>query len=278
MPVTVNGIEIPEESVAREFERLHSDYERYVIENGGVPDHGQLREWALENLIEKELLTQEAERSQDEPDAKRVDAYLRENADSLEEGLSADEKRALCMRDVKIRALVKSVRTNVRHPTEEEMRREYDANIERFTVPESLKVSHISRVPRPGVEKSQAYMDLLSLKKKIDDFEIHWVEALQDSDTYRDDFGMFDTVMRGVLPQEIEEKLFSLERGQVSDVMEMDSTGTIHLFKILVRRDPEVLPFEDVREDISSLMFNEAAENALNELIDKLKADAEIRR
>ena len=277
MSVKVNGIEILEDAVMAEVERLQPDYERYVTENGGEPDENQLKEWALENLVEQELLTQEVLRTQEEPGEDKVSAYLEENSAAFDEELSDEEKSALCIKDIKMRALVKSVRKNVNPPTDEELRKEYDNNIERFTMPESLKISHICRVPQPGVDKSQAYMDLLSMKKKIDNLDIHWAEALQESDTYRDDFGMFDTVMRGMLPPEMEEALFALNRGDISDVFELES-GTIHLFKILLKRDAELLPFEDVQEDIATMMFNEAAENLLNDLIDKLKKSADITR
>lgn len=275
MSVTVNGVEILEDAVAKEVERLQPDYEHYVTENGGEPDEAQLTEWALENLIEKELLTQEALSSQDDPSEDKVLEYFEENRDSFDEELSEEEKRTLCVKDIKIRSLVKSVRKNVQPPSGEEIRKEYDDNPERFTIGESLKLSHICRLPRPGVEKSQVYIDLLALKKKIDDFDLHWVEVVQDSDTYREDFGMFDTVMRGMFQHDIEEKLFALNRGDLSDVIELD-TGTLHLFKVLVKRESELLPFEDVREDLSSIMFNEAAENALNNLIDDLRKNADI--
>ncbi len=277
MSVKVNGVEILDAAVVEEVNRLQPDYERYVTSHGGEPDEKQLAEWALENLIEQELLTQEAQRTQEEPGEDKVGAYLEENSAALDEALTDQEKRALCVKDIKMRALVKSVRKNVTPPTAEELRKEYDDNSERFTMLESLKISHICRVPHPSIDKSQAYLDLLSLKKKLDGQEIHWVEALQESDTYRNDFGMFDTVMRGMMTPEIEEKLFALNRGDISDVIELES-GTIHLFKILVKRDAELLPFEDVQMDIASLMFNEAAENALNELIDELKKSANITR
>jgi len=275
MALTVNGIEISAEAIEQEIARLKPDYERYVSENGGEPEETQLKEWATENLVEKELLKQEALRSQDDPDAKRVNAWLSENSDVFGEELSDDEKRARCIEDIKIRSLVKSVRKSVQRPTPEEMRSEYDSNIERFTVPETLKVSHICRVLHPGVDKPQVYIDLLDLKKRVENFEVHWVEAVQLSDTYREDFGMFETVMRGMFPGDIEQKLFALERGELSDVIELDS-GTLHLFKILVKREPELIPFEDVVEELSSMMFNEVAENALNEMLDDLKAKAEI--
>jgi hypothetical protein len=277
MAITVNGVEISDDAVAQEVVRLQADYERYVTENGGEPDDAQLREWAQENLIEKELLTQEALRSQEEPDARKVDLWLQENGAAFDETLCDADKRALCVKDLKIRALVKSVRKGVPPPSEEDLRTQYEANIARFTVPESIRLSHICRVPSAGFDRSQAYLELLTLKQRIDKHEIPWVEALQESDTYREDFGSFDTVVRGMLPLDLEEKLFALERGEVSDVMELTGIGSIHLFKILLRREPEVLPFEEVREDLVSLLFHEDAENALNSLIDKLKELADIR-
>ncbi len=278
MSVKVNEVEIEDSAVQAEIERLRVDYERYVRENGGEPDEQQLHEWALENLIEKELLTQEALRSQAEPGAAQVASYLKDNSDSFDTELSDEEKRELCVRDIKIRALVKSVRKGVKPPPEEELLREYNEHIERFTVPESLRVSHISRLPRAAESKSQAYLELLDIRQKIENFELTWMEALPRSDTYAEDMGVFDTVIRGLFPSEVEEQLFALNRGQVSDVIELEHTNTLHIFRILVKRNAEVIPFEDVREDIRSMLFNDAAENALNGLVDQLKTSADIKR
>ncbi|MFO7936920.1 MAG: peptidylprolyl isomerase [Kiritimatiellia bacterium] len=275
--VKVNGVEIFEEAVEAEFERLKPDYERYVAENGAEPDENQLRDWALENLIEKELLTQEAQRTQEEPAEDKLMEYMARNAALLDEGLSDEEKCAVCVRDLKIRTLVKSVRKNVSPPSEDEMRREYEKKTEFFTRPEALKLSHISRVPQPGFEKSQAFMDLLSLRKKIENSELSWADALRQSDTYSHDFGMFDVLIRGILSPETDEKLFSLESGDVSDVIELEG-GTLHIFKIMDRHDSELLPFENVRDDISTMLFNETAERALNDMIDGLKSNADIAR
>jgi len=275
MAVTVNGSEISADAVDQEMERLSVDYERYVTENGGEPDQKQLREWAVENLIEKELLKQEALRTQADPDDKKIDLWLKENSDVFGEELPEQEKRSRCVEDIKIRALVKSVRKAVQRPSVAEMQAEYDNNLERFTVPESLRLSHVCRVLHQGADKSQVYIDLLALKQKVEDFELHWVEATQLSDSYREDYGMFDNVMRGMLPGDIEEKLFSLARGQISDVIELNGS-TIHIFKVLVKSEPHQIPFEDVSPELSSMMFNEAAESALNEMIDGLKEKADI--
>ncbi|MDD2598220.1 MAG: peptidylprolyl isomerase [Kiritimatiellae bacterium] len=275
MAIKVNGIEISADAVEQETARLKPDYERYITANGGEPDDVQLREWATENLVEKELLRQEAVRSQDEPDEKKVAAWLEENRAVFGDELSGEEQRVRCAEDIKIRSLVKSVRKSVPRPTDAELQHEYDKNPERFTVPESLRVAHICRVLYPGVDKARSYIDLLDLKKRVENLEIEWTEAVQLSETFHRDFGIFDTVMRGMLPMEIEEKLFSLERGQITDVIELES-GTLHLFKVLVKREPELIPFADVREELSSLMFAEAAENALNEMLDALKAKAAI--
>ncbi|MFA7174975.1 MAG: peptidylprolyl isomerase [Kiritimatiellia bacterium] len=275
MALRVNGIEVSADAVEREIARLEPDYKHYITENGGEPDAVQLREWATENLVEKEVLRQEAMRSQTDPDEKKVAAWLEENQAVLGDELSDEERRARCVEDIKIRTLVKSIRKSVQRPSEAELQCAYDSNPERFTVPESLKVSHICRVPHPGADKARNFIDLLDLKKRMESLEIEWMDALQLSDTFQRDYGMFDTVMRGMLPAEIEEKLFSLELEQITDVIELES-GTLHLFKILVKKEPELIPFAAVCEELSSLMFAEAAESKLNEMLDALKAQAVI--
>ena len=278
MSITVNGVEIKEDAVIKEFERLLPEYEVYVEKNEGVVDEAQLKEWALENLIEVELLRQEAERTQSEPSANKIKLYMDEFSADLSDEITDEEKRAMCVRDIKVRGLIKSVRKNVQRPSEEQLREEYNSNIELFTVPEALKLAHICRVPSALQDKAQAFIDLMELKKKIESSEIHWMDALSSSDTFNDDNGLFDTIFRGMFPAEIEEKLFALKRFEISDVIELEEYGSLHIFRMLIKRDAELLPFEDVRDDITNRLFDEAAEEALNGLIDQLKSNAEIVR
>jgi len=86
---------------------------------------------------------------------------------------------------------------------------------------------------------------------------------------------MFATVVRGDLPKEAEEALFALAPGAISDVIELD-TQTLHLFKLLVKLEPQQMPYEAVEANLKSSLFEQACQDALNARLDLLKAAAVI--
>jgi len=80
MAVKVDGVEITEQEIQAEIEALRPEYVEYVRQQGGEPSDEQVREWAVENLIEGLLLRQEAIKTQPVPNEERVRKEL-ESAD-----------------------------------------------------------------------------------------------------------------------------------------------------------------------------------------------------
>lgn len=277
MSTTVNGVAIDESKVVGEMARMREGYEAYVRENGSEPSEAELREWAEENLIEAELFRQEAVARLPEPTDERAQQYVRDNAAAFE-GVPEAGRLAQAKEALRARALMKEVRKGVTQPDEAEARRYYDENPEQFVMPETLRLSHICRVVGMGGSKSELFLDLLRLKSEIDGYQVPWVEAVEQfSDTFARDRGVFDPVARGELPPEIEEKLFALEPGAVSDVIEFGG-HTLHLFKLLAREPAAPMPFKDFRDSIVSLLFGRKCQTALEAFYDTLKAKAVIRR
>lgn len=120
-------------------------------------------------------------------------------------------------------------------------------------------------------------MQLLRLKTDLSSHELNWFDALAASDTYSRDYGMFAAVGRGDLPPEVEEKLFGLEPGAVSDVLELDGRS-LHLFRLLAKDPPGKISFQDVRERLRGALFERAYQDGLEKAFDALKAKAVIRR
>ncbi len=277
MGLTVNGVVVAEGRVAGEMDRLREDYVAYVSGNGGEASETQLREWAEENLIEAELLRQEAAATQPEPSEARASQWLSEHAEfyaAFPEG----ERLARAKDDMRVRRLEKEIRKGVPKLGGDEVRREYDAQPEMYVSPETLRVSHICRVVGPGGStKASGYLELLRVKTDLASGLLNWFEALEASDTYREDRGLFDSVARGDLPAEVEEKLFALAPGQVSDVLELGGRS-LHLFRVLAIDPPAKVPFESIRERLGHVLFESRYQEALEATLDALKAKAAIRR
>ena len=276
MAVTVNGVEIPETKILEEVALLRPEYASYVQGNGGEPDEGQLREWAVEDLIEAELFRQAARTTQPLPSDERVQKYLDENAKGAET-LSQEERLALGREALQQRRMIKEIRKGVKQPGEDAIRAYYDANPELFVVPETLRLSHLCRFVDAG-NKADAFLDLLRIKAEIDGHRVNWVEAVAAySESFQRDQGIFPPVSRDDVPAEIGEKLFALKPDEVSDVIELEGRS-LHLFRLLVREEPKVIEFKEAKEHLSDILFEQACQEALHASFDALKEAAVIQR
>ncbi len=278
MTLTVNGVLIPEEKIIAEMDRLRERYQEYVRENGGEPSENELREWAEEDLIEAELFRAEALATQPEPDAATVQRNIEASPDfyaAIPEGERLTRSReALC-----VRAMEKEIRKRVPRPTETELRAWYAEHPEQFATEEELLLSHICRwIGLNGASRTDAYLELLHVRSELAKGALQWNEAVVAlSDTCREDYGMFPAVRRNMLPKAVEDKLFALAEGEVSDAVELDGES-VHLFRLLEKQPPHDLAFKDVRETLSTALFERAYQEALDAVFDALKASATIQR
>jgi len=276
MAVAVNGVEIPEKNVQAETERLRPDYVAYIKANGGEPSEAQLREWAEDGLIEAELLRAEAVATQPVPSEERVRKELEEHADAYRD--LPEEQRAVFAREaLQQRRLLKEIRKAAKAPGDEEMRAFFEANPQLFVVPEAVRLSHICRYVNPAT-RADEFLNLLRIKSDLEQRKISWVEAIETcSDSFQRDSGLFATVHRGELPPEIEKQLFALEYGTFSDVVDFGE-GTLHLFRLLVRLEPEKVSFKDAKETVMKVMHDASVDEAVNARLDALRAAAVIQR
>ena len=67
---------------------------------------------------------------------------------------------------------------------------------------------------------------------------------------------------------------FSMNIGEISPVM--PTHFGYHIFKLIDRKTPEPIPFEEVKEKIAERFLNERRESKINELVESLKAKATI--
>ena len=276
MSLSVNGFDIKESVIQGEMARLRPEYEAYLRTNGAEPNEAQLREWAEEDVIEETVFRQEAVASQPVPSDERAQQYLDDYADLFKD-VPQEERLARSKEALQQRRLMKEIRKGVQQPGEPEIRAYYEAHPESFVMPETLRLSHICRLVDPG-SKADVFLGLLRIKAEVEGFRLNWVEAVETySDSFSRDNGLFDPVSRGDFPQEIEDKLFALKPGEISDVVELGAR-TLHLFKLLVKEPPQKLDLKDVKERLAEVLFEEACREALDARFDVLKASAVIER
>lgn len=274
MAVTVDGVEIPETAIQEEMQRMRPEYTEYVQREGGEPNETQLRQWALENLIENALFLRAAVASQPVPSEARIQQELETHA-SMYQNMPEAERPRKAQETMQQRRLMREIRKGVKPPSEEELKAYYDANPKQFVAPEAIRLSHICLYVSPAT-RPDAFLELLRIRSELEQNRLVWGEAVQRfSDSFSKDSGFFATVVRGELPPDIETQLFALKENELSDVIDFGQQ-TLHLFRAEARLPPGPVSFDDIKEHLTGALFEQACQDAMNAKFDELKASAVI--
>lgn len=290
----VNEDEITYTDYQKNFAIFKKQIESTVGSDIWTQDSGQgktynelFKEQILEKMIDEQLIMQEAEKmdisvSEEEINAQFEDfktqvaslpdyqAYLDENE------ITDDFIKAQLRKDTIVQAYKNEFITS-NEVSEEDIRNFYDENIEEFKANE-VKASHIliktvddNMVPLAQdivQEKRETAQDLLDRINSGEDFAALAKEFSEDtaSAVNGGDLGYF---RKGVMVKEFEEAAFSLQPGEVSELVE--SSYGYHIIKLVDIKD-ETTSFEDAKEGIKTTV----SEEAYNEKIQQLRDSSEI--
>ena len=165
----------------------------------------------------------------------------------------------------------------VRTPTPEECQRHYDGNVARFTHGELVEASHILFQVTPSV-------DLEQLRRKAGDVLDRLRQAPDDFETFAAEYsncpssrigGSLGQISRGETVPEFERAIFGEHgAGLVGRVIE--TRFGLHIVRIDRRFEGRVLPFDQVRGQITQALGAALADRAARDFVSELVSRAEI--
>jgi peptidyl-prolyl cis-trans isomerase C len=276
----VNGSEINLDTFTVELYRA----ERSVLNAGrplSAPQVTRLRSEVLEALVRQELLYQEARKAVRVTDTEiageleKLKDQFQNTSDftRLTPVLRVQVERALAIRKYIDSAYVSKVTV-----ADAEIRSYYDAHRDGFRQPEQVKASYIFIKIDPQwneVKKAEA-------KRKMEDVRS---KALGGQDfatlarTYSEDptaprGGDIGYVRQGQLLKPVEEALFALKPGEVSDIVE--SRVGYNLVKAVERKPETTVPFEDVKDQLRTALRQEKGRQEADAYIAKVREKAAV--
>ena len=244
----------------------------------------------MEQLIEQVLVAQAAEATGIKVPDDAVDksvADLRsifdsENAYQLklkDEGFTEETFRKHMSRMLKAKIYLDDIRIDAAVVTDADIEKYYNENEHRLTLPEQIRVRHILITWKPmGKPDDRAYIHeqmapILERAREGEDFAALAREFSDDYATKQvgGDTGFFH---RGQMAPTFEAAAFALEPGEISDIVE--TPFGVHIIKLEERRNEELLPLDDIRDQLREHVRNELAEAAVRKEIEQLKAVADI--
>ncbi|MHC4904954.1 MAG: peptidylprolyl isomerase [Planctomycetota bacterium] len=284
MTLYVNGEQVEHALIDDEIQRLRPSYEHAFADVDEDARERQLVEWSRENVIEAVLFRQEAQKQFGDID----DAVIGQALDHLlaqenETGPVHQRMSAGAEEQAKLRAeiadqyrkeqLTQKITGDISEPTDKAIRKYYDQNIDRFTVPEMVHAAHIVKHPSRETSPEDLQKDMEQILEQLNSGAAFEELASQNSDC-SDNAGDLGFFARGQMVPAFEAVVFNLEPGQCSGIFQ--SEFGLHIAKVYEKRPSIPCPLEQVREVIVRDLEQQAREKAIENFLDTQKATSAI--
>ena len=182
MAATVNGTEITHSEVERATDILLMQYKDRIPPGEMDKAKSVFMKQALENLINQNLLMQEADKNDIKADSETVEARFKQVSGRFPDqeafkkaveaaGVSPEEIHDDIRRNLQVETLLDGKLTDIKEASKEEIDTFYKENPKNFETPERIRASHIliSTTPDDSPEdKAQKRIEAARLKGEID--------------------------------------------------------------------------------------------------------------
>lgn len=285
----VNGVAISGKEVDRIIKEMAAQYKSKT--NNAVTDEmmKNAKTAILNKLIDAELLYQAGLKLDNKDLDKQVDVQFEQKKKQFaspadyekamkETNLTEKDLKLLVRKDIVINNLLgKEVAEKVT-VTDEEIKKFYDDNKDKFKNEETVRASHILI----GVDEKASAEDKKKAKEKAElirkrlvageDFAaVAKKESTCPSAPQGGDLGSFS---RGQMVPEFDKVAFALKPGEISDVVE--TKFGYHIIKVQEKKPAGTVSFDEAKKNIADYLKGQKIQKGVNEYLEKLRKDAKI--
>jgi len=283
-PITVLDVrELFTARYGRQFEQMPQE-QRAMIEP-------QIQQMVMNELIQKALLTNAAEKEGMKVEAAEVEASLKEIAAQVPEGetlenfaksagVSLDRIRGQIAIDTKIRKLFEKVTAGVEAPGSAEVKKYFEEHPEEFEQKASVEASHIListqgiTDPTQLAAKEKIAKELraeLAAKKGENFAEMAGLHSDCPSKAQGGDLGEFE---KGQMVPEFETAAFAQEIGAIGECVK--TQFGFHIIKVSGKKEAKTLAFTDVEKDLSATLLDQRKSEKMGAYVKDLREKAKI--
>lgn len=273
----VNGVGINYQQWHNVFMNFVSQYDSQTL--SGISDEllASIKNSITEQLINSTLLYQYAEKEKIDIPASRINDEIEQIKSIF--GSEQDFNNALRRNNLTLNQLKESLKNQYMVDqaihneyaqitiSDEEIAQYYEEYESFFFQPEKRKISHIL-----VEDKEEAELLLNQLNDGIIDFETTAKEkSICPSAEKNGDLGY---ISRGQMVPEFEEASFSLEAGNLSDIVKTEFG--YHIIKCYDIQEEKQLSLEEAGDNIKSILTSQKQNERIDELIAQLREEADI--
>jgi peptidyl-prolyl cis-trans isomerase C len=287
----VNGVVISQKELAKE---LDFHLQRFVRQGVKLSKEqmATLKNKVLENLIDREILYQESQKSGIKVDKKKIDEELsdvKKRFPSEEEYKKALSTMKISESDIKkdikeklaINALIDLKISKKIVVSDKETKAFYDTHPDLFKQPEQVRASHILIKVEPGADqqkKTQAVQKIKKVQKELKDGQEFAMLAKKYSEDKGSsanggDLGYF---ARGQMVKPFEDAAFGMKPNEVSDIVE--TQFGYHLIKVYDKKPGKILTYDEIKDLLTKRLRQEKTQQEVAKYIAELKTAAKIKK
>jgi peptidyl-prolyl cis-trans isomerase C len=287
----VNGVVISQEEYAKELGFYLQRFSRQGVQLS-KEQMTKLKNDVLENLIEREILYQESQKSGIKIDKNKIDEQLsvikkrfpseKEYKNALSTmKISEDNIKNQIKRKLAINKLIDTKIAQKVVVTDEESKAFYNANPNLFKQPEQVKAGHILIKVEAGADeqkKTEALKKIKEVQKKLkggQDFAMLAKEYSEDdtSSAKGGDLGYFT---HGQMVKPFADAAFGMKPNEVSEIVK--TQFGYHLIKVYDKKPEKILAYGEIKDMLTEHMRKEKTEKEAAKYIAELMKDAKIEK
>jgi len=282
----VNEEFIAQSELDRILTPIYAQYKKLYAGNELLLKMDETRREVLTHMINDKLILSEARKREIEINPEDIERKLNalkakfETEDEFQEALIKDNTT---MKDVvekfrseilKEKFIASEVRANI-VITPSEIKAHYDENLDKFMVPATVRVSNILIRKKENQDKNKALKraeEVLGRLNKGADFSE--MAKVYSEGTRAKEGGDMGYLAKGQLRKEFDEAIFSLERGEATEIIE--SNVGYHIFMVTEKKDPVVISLKEAHNKVRDVIYRLKAKEKFEEIITEIKKDAYI--
>ncbi|HBA72183.1 MAG: peptidylprolyl isomerase [Geobacteraceae bacterium GWC2_55_20] len=228
-----------------DFERELKNLPEYLKAMADTP---QGRKEMLDTMVIRELILQQASK------------------DGIDKGPEIEEKLQDLKKRLIVEAFLKKKVETESNVSDEDLKKFYEQNKDKFKTGEQIKASHIL------VKTEKEAKDILAQIKSGGNFEELAKKSSVDSSSAKGgDLGWFG---KGSMVPAFEKAALALKEGQVSDVVKSDFG--FHIIKLTGKRPAGIRPLEEVKEQIKGAIMPSRQQEVFQKIKEELKKTAKV--
>ena len=284
--ITVNGTPISHFDFINAIQSYSMEMFRKTAEQLTDEETEQVQEIAVERIIARELIFQQAMAEgviADDEKIQQETVKVMNNFPSPEEfyatlekaGIDKDSYYRMIRQDLSVNMMTEKKSSDAPEPTEEMVKEFYDANPEKMRKPSQVRASHIL-IKATEDEDSEAKEKIETIQKQLQAEELSFGALAKEhsacpSGAKGGDLGFFGP---GSMVKEFDTVAFSLKPGETSDIVK--TAFGYHIIQVTDRQDEQSLEFDEIKPQITSFLKEQEGAKVLHAWVEELKNAAEI--